>query len=93
MIITSYFKNKKVTVDDVIKIGIDICSALELCASINITHNDIKPNNIFIGKDNNFGTITISILIALLVIFNHRKNIQRIKDGNENKLSFKKTEK
>ncbi len=49
--------------------------------------------NIFIGKDNNFGTITISILIALLVIFNHRKNIQRIKDGNENKLSFKKTEK
>jgi len=47
--------------------------------------------NIFIGKDNNFGTITISILIALLVIFNHRKNIQRIKDGNENKLSFKKT--
>ena len=46
--------------------------------------------NIFIGKDNNFGTITISILIALLVIFNHRKNIQRIKDGNENKISFKK---
>jgi len=49
--------------------------------------------NIFIGQNNNFGTITISILIALLVIFNHRKNIQRIKDGNENKLSFKKTEK
>ena len=46
--------------------------------------------NIFIGQNNNFGTITISILIALLVIFNHRKNIQRIKDGNENKLSFKK---
>jgi len=46
--------------------------------------------NIFIGQNNNFGTITISILIALLVIFNHRKNIQRIKDGNENKISFKK---
>ena len=52
--ITSYFKNRKVTVDDVIKIGIDICSALELCASINITHNDIKPNNIFKGKDGNY---------------------------------------
>jgi len=46
--------------------------------------------NIFIGKDNNFGTITISILIALLVIFNHRTNIQRIKEGTENKISFKK---
>jgi len=46
--------------------------------------------NIFIGKDNNFGTITVSILIALLVIFNHRTNIQRIKDGTENKISFKK---
>jgi len=46
--------------------------------------------NIFIGKDNNFGTITISVLIALLVIFNHRTNIQRIKNGTENKISFKK---
>lgn len=45
---------------------------------------------IFIGTNKNFGTIIISILIALFVIFNHRKNIQRIKDGTENKLSFKK---
>ncbi len=34
--------------------------------------------------------IIISILIALLVIFNHRENIKRIKNGTENKLSFKK---
>lgn len=46
--------------------------------------------NIFIGQNNSFATITISVLIALLVIFNHRKNIQRIKDGTENKISFKK---
>lgn len=32
----------------------------------------------------------ISILIGLLVIFNHRSNIKRLKDGTENKLSFKK---
>ena len=32
----------------------------------------------------------ISILIGLLVIFNHRANIKRLKDGTENKLSFKK---
>lgn len=32
----------------------------------------------------------ISILIGLLVIFNHRTNIKRLKEGTENKLSFKK---
>ena len=34
--------------------------------------------------------IMISILIAVLVIFNHRENLKRIKNGTENKLSFKK---
>ena len=34
--------------------------------------------------------IAISILIALLVVFNHRANIKRIKNGTENKLSLKK---
>lgn len=38
----------------------------------------------------NFGGKVISILIGLLVIFNHRTNIKRLKDGTENKLSFKK---
>lgn len=31
-----------------------------------------------------------SIIIAAIVIFNHRTNIKRILEGNENKLSFKK---
>ena len=34
--------------------------------------------------------IIISILIALLVVFNHRTNVKRIKNGTENKISFKK---
>ena len=38
----------------------------------------------------NFGAKIISILIGLLVIFNHRANIKRLKEGTENKLSFKK---
>lgn len=38
----------------------------------------------------NFGAKLISILIGLLVIFNHRTNIKRLKQGTENKLSFKK---
>lgn len=31
-----------------------------------------------------------SIIIALIVIFNHRNNIKKIVDGTENKVSFKK---
>ena len=32
---------------DIIKLGIDICKALELCQRYNIIHRDIKPENIF----------------------------------------------
>lgn len=38
----------------------------------------------------NYVVKIISILIGLLVIFNHRTNIKRLKQGTENKLSFKK---
>ena len=38
----------------------------------------------------NFWAKVISILIGLLVVFNHRRNIKRLKQGTENKLSFKK---
>lgn len=34
--------------------------------------------------------IAFSIILALIVIFNHRTNIKRILTGTENKLSFKK---
>ena len=34
--------------------------------------------------------IIFGIIVAALVIFNHRTNIKRILDGTENKLSFKK---
>ena len=44
---------------------------------------------VFMGNSK-FESIVISILITLLVLFNHRTNIQRIKNGTENKISFKK---
>ena len=44
---------------------------------------------IFMGGTS-FWCIVISILIALLVIFNHRSNLKRLREGTENKLSFKK---
>lgn len=37
-----------------VKLGIDICKALVLCEKYNILHRDIKPDNIFISKDENF---------------------------------------
>ena len=37
------------TETDVIKLGCDICRALELCQKKNIIHRDIKPENIFVS--------------------------------------------
>lgn len=37
------------TREDVIRLGIDICKALELCQRYNIVHRDIKPENIFVS--------------------------------------------
>lgn len=48
----TYICDKKLTEDEVIKLGCDICTALEICAKRNIIHRDIKPENIFI---NDFG--------------------------------------
>ena len=39
---------------DVIKLGIDICKALEVCRKNNIIHRDIKPENIFISDIGDF---------------------------------------
>ena len=36
------------------------------------------------------GYLVFSILLAVLVAFNHRENIKRILEGKENKISFKK---
>ena len=45
---------------------------------------------IFLQEDVGLVGILISFLIASLVVFNHRSNIKRIKQGKENKLSLKK---
>ena len=43
---------KALTEEEIIKLGTDICSALEICNQRNIIHRDIKPENIFV---NDFG--------------------------------------
>jgi len=46
----TYAAEKKLDENEVIQMGIDICSALECCTKLNIIHRDIKPENIFISK-------------------------------------------
>lgn len=49
-----YIKTEEVSTDLVIKLGQDICRALESCEKEKIIHRDIKPDNIFINKDGDF---------------------------------------
>jgi len=48
----TYICDKELSEEEIIKLGCDICTALEICARRNIIHRDIKPENIFI---NDFG--------------------------------------
>ena len=47
-------------------------------------------NQNYIVEGGHFSYIIFGIVMALIVVFNHRENIKRIIDGKENKLSFKK---
>lgn len=49
-----YTKNRSVDSNFVVKMGIDLCKALEICESQKILHQDINPSNIFINKDGRF---------------------------------------
>ncbi len=50
--ITAYRLEHPLTVDDIVRLGTDMCSALEYCEKKHIIHRDIKPENIFV---NDFG--------------------------------------
>lgn len=50
----------------------------------------IDQNYIVQTSNSNWSYLVFSIIVALLVIFNHRGNVQRILNGTENRLSFKK---
>ena len=45
-----FFAQNSPKIRDVIKLGIDICKALEVCQKFNIVHRDIKPSNIFVSE-------------------------------------------
>lgn len=50
MPLEDYMADNKLTEKDIIQIGIDLCSGLEICSQYNIIHRDIKPANIFVSK-------------------------------------------
>ena len=45
----AFVLKRQLTEREAIRLGIDICGALELCASRKIIHRDIKPANIFVN--------------------------------------------
>lgn len=51
---SDFIVDRKLTEKQVIKLGLDICTALEICAKRNIIHRDIKPENIFLNSFGHF---------------------------------------
>ncbi|MCC8014352.1 MAG: serine/threonine protein kinase [Eubacterium sp.] len=49
-----YIRDNSISRNDIIKLGIDMCKALERCQKYNIIHRDIKPENIFVSDDGDF---------------------------------------
>lgn len=47
--LNQYLCDKTLNEDDVLRIGIDLCSALEICHREGVLHGDIKPENIFVN--------------------------------------------
>lgn len=49
-----YLVDRQMTREEIVRLGIDICTALELCSKKGIIHRDIKDENIFINEDGIF---------------------------------------
>ena len=49
-----YVFSRDVSEAETVRIGIEICNALEYCQKKNILHLDIKPSNIFVGSEGTY---------------------------------------
>ena len=69
-------------------VSLGSCAAAVLFPVLTLFIND---NYTVLTEEKN-GTVYFiySLILAILVLFNHRENIKRILNGTENKLSFKK---
>lgn len=48
--LSSVLREKKMARDEAVRLGIDICKALEFCHNSHIVHCDVKPSNIYVTK-------------------------------------------
>lgn len=52
--LTAYLQNNQLPPEEVRRLGVEICSALDACAAYRIIHRDIKEANIFLNSRGNF---------------------------------------
>lgn len=52
--LNDYVQEHGMTTSTLLKLGKDLCTALEICQKRNIIHRDIKPVNIFVSDDGDF---------------------------------------
>ena len=52
--LNKYLEEKDLCMEDVINIGLDLSSALEICSKKGIVHRDIKDENVFVSKDKRY---------------------------------------
>ena len=50
--LSEVIKERKLSIDEIVDIGVQVAGALDYAHSKNIIHRDIKPSNIFITRDN-----------------------------------------
>ena len=48
------FTEERMNQEEIIRLGIEICQALEVCHKENVLHRDIKPGNILVSKNGEF---------------------------------------
>lgn len=51
---SEYITSHRMGEDEVIRLGMDLCSALETCERENVVHRDLKPDNVLVTKDGRF---------------------------------------
>ena len=52
--LTNVMMSRRFSEDEVVNMSIDLCKALELCASYKLIHRDVKPDNIFVSSHGNY---------------------------------------
>ena len=52
--LNDYIQGRELSLPEIVKLGEDICQALELCQMHQIIHRDVKPENIFVSDSGDF---------------------------------------